>query len=102
MRIIKESFLKTAAKQHPRAAEGLERWMAMVRGAHWKNPVAMQQAAPDVDPVKVRSGHTVFVFNIRRNEFRLVAAVHFDAQRVFTLRFFTHAHYEKTHWKEEL
>jgi mRNA-degrading endonuclease HigB of HigAB toxin-antitoxin module len=34
--------------------------------------------------VKVKSGHTVYVFNIRRNEFRLVVAVHFNHQRVYT------------------
>ena len=102
MRIIKESFLKAAAIEYPRAKDGLEAWIAMVREAAWKNPVEMKQASPDVDPVKVKSGHTAYVFNIRRNEFRLVAAIHFDRQRAFTLGFFTHAEYEKNRWKDEL
>ena len=102
MRIIKESFLKAAALTHPRAKEALANWMALVRGAQWKNPVEMKRAVSDVDPVKVRSGHTVYVFNIRRNEFRLIAAFHFDRQRAFTLRFFTHAEYDQTGWKNEL
>ena len=102
MRIIKESFLKAVAVKHPRAKDGIERWIEMVRAAAWKNPVEMQQTVADVDPVRVKSGHTVYVFNIRRNEFRLIAAIHFDRQRAFTLRFFTHTDYEKTHWKDEL
>jgi len=102
MRIIKEAFLNAAAKAHPRAAEGLDRWAKMIRAAPWQNPVEMKQAAPEVDPVKVKSGRTVYVFNVRRNEFRLIAAVHFNRQIAFTLRFFTHAEYEKTDWKNEL
>lgn len=74
----------------------------MVRGAAWKNSVARKQAAPEVDPVKVQSGRTVDVFNIRRNEFRLIAAVHFNRQIASTLRLLTHAEYDLAHWKTEL
>ena len=62
----------------------------------------MKQAAPEVDPVKARSGRTVDIFNIRRNEFRLIAAVHFNRQLAFTLRFLTHAEYGLNRWKNEL
>lgn len=62
----------------------------------------MMRTFPSVDPVPVKSGNTVYVFNIRRNEFRLIAAVHFDQRRVFTLRFFTHSEYDNPKWKEEL
>ena len=55
-----------------------------------------------VDPVKVKSGHTVYVCNIRGNEFRLIIAVHFDRQRVFTSRFLTHPEYDRKQWKDEL
>ena len=44
----------------------------------WRNPVEMKRDFPSVDPAMVKSGHTVYVFNIRRNEFRLIAAVHFN------------------------
>lgn len=73
----------------------------MIRGARWQNPVEMKQTVSDVDPVKVKSGHTVYVFNIRRNEYRLIAAFHFNRQRAFTLRFLTHAEYDLAHWKNE-
>ncbi len=102
MRIIKESFLMAAALKHPRSAEGLERWVETVRAAAWKNPVSMRLTSPEVDPVRVKSGRTVYVFNIRRNEFRLIAAVHFNRQIVFTLRLLTHAEYDLGHWKTEL
>ena len=102
MRIIKDSFLKAAAGKHPRAAEGISRWMKAVRAAHWKTPADLPGTLPDADAVKVRSGHTVWVCNIRRNEFRLVIAVHFNRGRVYALRFMTHAEYNRNQWKQEL
>ena len=102
IRIIRESFLQAAAARHPRAADALQRWTEIVLAAAWRNPVEMKQAVTTADPVKVRSGKTVYVFNIRRNEFRLIAAFHFDRQRAFTLRFMTHAEYDLNLWKIEL
>ena len=40
--------------------------------------------------------------NIRRDEFRLVMAVHFDRARVHTLRFMTHAEHDRNQWKQDL
>jgi mRNA interferase HigB len=50
----------------------------------------------------VKSGKTAWVFNIHGNDFRLIAAIHFDRQVVYTLRFMTHAEYSKNQWKETL
>ena len=76
--------------------------MRIVRAARWTAPAELRTAFCDADPVRVRSGHTVWVFNICRNDFRLIVAVHFDARCVFTLRFLSHAEYDKNRWKEEL
>jgi mRNA interferase HigB len=102
VRIVKESFLKAAAVKHPRARDGIEKWIAMVRAAAWRNPVEMKRAAPEVDPVKVKSGRTVYIFNVRKDDFRLIAAMHFNRQIAFTLRFLTHADYDQTDWKSLL
>ena len=57
---------------------------------------------PDTDAMKVRSGRQVLVFNIRRNDYRLIVAAHFNRQIVYTLRFLTHAEYSKARWKDTL
>jgi mRNA interferase HigB len=102
MRVIKESFLREMAAEHPRAGKAIEEWIAVFRAATFANPVEMRDVFPSVDPVIVKSGHTVYVFNIRHNEFRLIAAIHFNRQIVFTLRFLSHAEYDRAHWKNEL
>ena len=103
MRIVKIPFLKAMMKAHPRAEEMLNQWIARVKDACWRNPVEMKRDIPSVDPAKVKSGHIVYIFfNIRGNEFRLIAAVHFNTERVFTLRFLAHAEYNLDQWKAEL
>lgn len=91
-----------AGREYPAAARHLDVWRKMVKKAAWRNLVEVRQTCPDTDAVKVRSGRTVLVFNIRRNDFRLIAAVHFNRQIVYTLRFMTHAEYSKDRWRETL
>ena len=102
MRIIKEAFLVVAGREHPPAARHLDVWRKTVKAAAWRNLVDMGRTYPDTDAVKVRSGRTVLVFNIRRNDYRLIAAAHFNRQIVYTLRFMAHAEYSKDRWKTEL
>ena len=102
MRIIKEAFLVMAGRTHPPAARHLDVWRTTVKQANWRNLVDVRRSYPDTDSVKVRSGRTVLVFNLRRNDYRLIAAVHFNRQIVYTLRFMTHAEYSKNRWKEIL
>lgn len=102
MRIIKEAFLVAAGRAQPPAARHLDVWRKTVKLAHWRNLVDVRRSYPGTDSVKVRSGRTVLVFNIRRNDYRLIAAVHFNRQIIYTLRFMTHAEYSKDRWKETL
>ena len=102
MRIIKEAFLVAAGREHSTAARHLDVWRKTVRTATWRNLVDVRRSYPDTDAVKVRSGRQVLVFNIRRNDYRLIAAAHFNRQIVYTLRFMTHAEYSKDRWKETL
>ncbi len=102
MRIIKVAFLVAAGREHPPAARHLDVWRKTVRTATWRNLVEVRQSYPDTDAVKVRSGRTVLVFNLRWNDYRLIAAMHFNRQIVYALRFMTHAEYSKDRWKETL
>jgi mRNA interferase HigB len=102
VRIIKEPFLVARGREYPPAARHLEVWRKTVRAATWHNLMDVRRSYPDTDVVKVRSGRTVLVFNIRRNDYRLIAAVHFNCQIVYTLCFMTHAEYSKDRWKETL
>ena len=102
MRIVKEAFLVQAAADYPKAASYREAWRKVVKAAKWRNLIDVRKTYPSADGVKVRSGRDVTVFNVCGNEFRLIAAIHFDRHIVFMLRFLSHAEYSKNNWKEEL
>ena len=102
MKVIKPSTVRLWARQHPTAASSLSGWLALVKAAQFENFAALRQVYRSADMVRVASGRNVIVFNISGNNYRLIAAVHFNTQRVFTLRFMTHAEYSKNQWKETL
>lgn len=76
--------------------------MAVVRSAAWRNLVEVRAVYPSADLVTVNSGRKVVIFNVCGNDYRLIVAMHFNTQVVFTLRFLTHAQYSKGKWKDEL
>lgn len=91
-----------AGERHPPAARHLETWRKIVRTSSWRNLAEVRRTYPGTDPVKVRSGRQVLVFNVRRNDYRLIVAMHFNRQIVYLLHFLTHAEYSKDAWKETL
>ncbi len=42
------------------------------------------------------------VFDFANNNYRLIAAVHFNTRRLFVLRIMNHEDYDLNHWKDEL
>ena len=102
MKVIKPATVRQWAQKHPTAASSLAGWLRLVKAAKFKDFVALRQVYRSADQVQVASGRKVVVFNISGNNYRLVVAVHFNTQRVFALRFMTHAEYSKNQWKKTL
>jgi len=99
MRIIKKKTLRDFYGKHPQAQPGLCRWYDVVSKATWQNPADVVLSFSHASLVKVKSGNTVVVFNIGGGKYRLIAAIHYDKQRVFTLFVFTHNDYETVAWR---
>lgn len=102
MRIIKEKFLRDAAEQYPKAAKYLAAWTATVRAAAWRNMADVRGCYSSADVVHVRRRKPVIVFNVCGNTYRLIVALHFNSRMAYTLRFLTHAEYDRDGWKDEL
>jgi mRNA interferase HigB len=102
MRIISRKRLREFAGQHPDAAEPLEKWRYLLKEAKWENLQDVRRVYPHADAVTVASGNTVTVFNIRGNKYRLIAAIHYNRQRVYVLRLLRHAEYSMDLWKDTL
>ncbi len=102
MRIITRKRLREFAQRYPDAAEPLQKWYCLLRETRWGNLQDVRRVYPHADTVTVASGNTVTVFNIRGSQYRLIAAIHYNRQRVYVLRLLTHAEYSKDLWKDNL
>jgi len=102
VRIIHGGTVKGWSARYPDAAEALAAWLKNASRAAWANLTEVRQVYPHADLVPVGSGRSVVVFNIRGNRYRLVTAIHYNRQVIYTLRFMTHAEYSKDRWKDTL
>jgi mRNA interferase HigB len=102
VKVIKPATVREWARKHPTAKSSLEGWLALIKAAQFTGFVALRTVFRAADQVEVASGRKVIVFNISGNNYRLIAAVHFNTQRVFALRFMSHAEYSKDRWKDIL
>jgi len=102
MRIIKRSTWTEFGECYTDAAEPLARWYRIARHAQWQNLAEVRIDFSHADNARIASGKPVTVFNVAGNKFRLVAAIHYNRQIVYTLRVMTHAEYSRGKWKEQL
>jgi mRNA interferase HigB len=115
MKLIKKAKLDHFFKAHPQGKKPLLKWYEIVRRTRWRNFGEMRATFPSADEVPVKSGKRVVVFNIKRNDYRLITAVHYEKTvpdqkgtekwvdgKVFLFFFLTHAEYDKELWKAQL
>ncbi len=46
------------------------------------------------------SGNTVTIFKVKGNSYRLMVAIHYNAQRIYVRDFMTHEEYNSQAWKK--
>jgi mRNA interferase HigB len=95
MRIISEKRLKEFGDAHPDAQGSLRGWRQIVRQARWQNFAELRAIYPSADQVGKCT-----VFNIGGNNYRLVAAIHYDRGIVYIRNVLTHAEYDREKWKK--
>lgn len=91
MVIISKTILVEFGIKHSNAIESLNRWYAETKGADWKNFPELKETFNSVDAV----GNNRYVFNIKGNNYRLVAMIFFDIRTVFVRFIGTHSEYDK-------
>lgn len=95
MRITSRQPLRDFTAKHPEAKAPLDHWWAIVKRASWKSFADLRRTFPSADKV----GRFV-VFNVGGNNYRLIAAIHFNTERVFVRSVLTHREYDLGKWKE--
>jgi mRNA interferase HigB len=86
--------LKDFWEKHRDAEEVLKGWQNHVQRANWSNFAEMRADYPAADSVGKYT-----VFNIKGNNYRLIAQVDYAKQHVAIREIMPHAEYSKNHWK---
>lgn len=96
MRIIDRKMLLAFGKKHPNAQSALNAWHGLMRQNRFTSFQALCRVFKSADQVG-----RVIVFNIKGNDYRLIAALHFNKQTAYILEVMTHAQYSKETWKQQ-
>ena len=96
MVIISKKILKEYAEKYPKHSEPLERWYKITINADWGNFAELKKDFNSVDNV----GDSLFIFNIKGNDCRLVARIFFNVRTVFIRFIGTHGDYDKLNLKD--
>ena len=97
MNVIAKKTLREFWEKHPDAKGPLEAWHAAIKGNHWTSWTELkEQFRRTVDPL----GDDRYVFNIKGNDYRLIAKINFSSKVVFVKRICTHAEYDRINAKE--
>lgn len=91
MRVIAISTLKEFWEKHPDSEQALKEWYIKTERAQWESFNDMRKDSNSVDYVKNQR----YVFNIKGNNYRLVAAVKFSPKLVYFRFIGTHQEYER-------
>lgn len=94
MHVITHSRITEAAKQHPQCATALDYWYRLMKRGRYQSFAAIKATFGSVDKVK-----HLYVFDIGGNKLRLIAAIHFNAGKVFVRSVLTHEEYDRGDWK---
>lgn len=91
MRVIAKKALVQYFTQHPDAETALSEWYHKTENAHWENFAQVKETFNSADNV----GNKRIVFNIKGNQYRLIAIVLFRTQTVYIRFIGTHKEYNQ-------
>ena len=90
MRVVAVSALREFWEKHPSAEAPLKAWLEEVKVAAWQSPADVKDHFGHASILKNRR----VVFNIKGNDFRLVAAIAYRFQAIYIKFVGTHAEYD--------
>ena len=91
MEIINKELIDKFVAQHANTRKVLNRWIEQMENAKFKNHFELKLQYPSADYV----GNNRYVFNIKGNDYRLVAIVLFAVDLITICFIGTHSEYDK-------
>lgn len=94
MHIITRKRLDDFARAHPDARVSLQHWLTIVRKTDYVSFADLRRTFPSADQVD-----RFTVFNIGGNKFRLIAAIHYNRNKLYIRHILTHTEYDRGTWR---
>ena len=91
MRIIALATLRDFWKRYPDAEIPLRSWYTLASRSDWRHPAEIKAAYRNASVI----ANNRIVFNIKGNDYRLIAAVHYNRGMMFIRFVGTHREYDK-------
>jgi mRNA interferase HigB len=91
MRIISVKYLRDFWVRHPDSEQPLKAWHEEAKAAVWKTPQDIKDRYRSASFV----GSNRVVFNIKGNEYRLIAAIAYRYEAVYLKFIGTHSEYDR-------
>ena len=95
MHVITRKRLNEFADKHPDTKSALARWYALMRKGRFSNFVQLREVFPQADQVGKFT-----VFNVAGNRARLIAAIHYNRNKIYIRHVLTHQEYDVGKWKD--
>ena len=93
MNVISGRGLAKLAKKHPAALEELGEWYKAARKAEWTRLEDVRRDFRSADQIG-----EALVFDISRNDFRLITTVDYPTKRIFVKALMNHKEYDRKEW----
>lgn len=94
MHIITRKRIQEFIAVYPDSQSSLDNWYRIVKEAEYTSFSELREHFRSADYVD-----GFVVFNISGNKYRLIAAIHFNRQKVFIRHILTHQEYDRDEWK---
>lgn len=94
MHVISLKALRSFWERYPAAEAPLRHWHTVVDKTAFADFNELRRTFPTADYVRPYT-----IFNVGGNNFRLIAAVHYEVQRVYVRWVLTHAEYNR--WNKQ-
>ncbi|HEX4140283.1 MAG TPA: type II toxin-antitoxin system HigB family toxin [Candidatus Methylacidiphilales bacterium] len=94
MHVITRKRLNEFVDEHPDAETPLANWYRLTKKNRFRNFTELRALFPAADQVGNKT-----VFNIGGNKYRLIAAIHYNRNRIYIRAILTHREYDKGNWK---
>jgi mRNA interferase HigB len=95
MNVISYRRIREFSSAHRDAENPLRAWYTTARRANWQNFAELKRVYPSADLV---GRYTVF--DIKGNNYRLIARIVCRSQTLFVVAILTHEQYDLGRWKE--